>query len=264
MRDAGIERPVTYVLTRERVRATNRWRADPEWRIVREIDVPFAQDVDVDATVRARPARVGCCARRAARDHRPDGDGAPHRRPGCRRVGGGRRRRRHGVDHAVQRGRRRRPPRRARRPRDAADPPATARQLLARHGRAVDPGRSRRRIAGSAARRRRRVDDRRSGWVRCRAGDDRDRRGDRADDSRSQIRRHGRDAGSDQRGRQHRPQLAALRGSTPVAATISSPSTERRCPVRVAGSLAAAFDGAALDTTTCSGAGDACRPVALR
>ncbi len=52
MRDAGIERPVTYVLTRERVRATNRWRADPEWRIVREIDVPFTQDVDVDATVR--------------------------------------------------------------------------------------------------------------------------------------------------------------------------------------------------------------------
>ena len=32
--------------------ATNRWRADPEWRIVREIDVPFSQDVDVAATVR--------------------------------------------------------------------------------------------------------------------------------------------------------------------------------------------------------------------
>ena len=40
------------MLTRERVRATNRWRADPEWRIVREIDVPFAQDVDVTATAR--------------------------------------------------------------------------------------------------------------------------------------------------------------------------------------------------------------------
>ena len=52
MRDAGIERPVTYVLTRERVRATNRWRADPEWRIVREIEVPFAQNVNVDTTVR--------------------------------------------------------------------------------------------------------------------------------------------------------------------------------------------------------------------
>ena len=52
LRDAGIERPVTYVLTRERVRATNRWRGDPEWRIVREIEVPFAQDVNVDTTVR--------------------------------------------------------------------------------------------------------------------------------------------------------------------------------------------------------------------
>ena len=52
MRGDGIERPVTWVLTRERVRATNRWRADPEWRIVREIDVPFTQDVDVDPTVR--------------------------------------------------------------------------------------------------------------------------------------------------------------------------------------------------------------------
>ena len=29
MREAGVERPVTYVLTRERVRPTNRWRADP-------------------------------------------------------------------------------------------------------------------------------------------------------------------------------------------------------------------------------------------
>jgi arabinofuranan 3-O-arabinosyltransferase len=52
MRQAGVERPVTYVLTRERVRATNRWRADPEWRIVRQLDVPFDQRADVEATVR--------------------------------------------------------------------------------------------------------------------------------------------------------------------------------------------------------------------
>ena len=52
MRDEGIELPVTYVLTRERVRPTNRWRADPEWRIARQLDVPFATDVDVAATVR--------------------------------------------------------------------------------------------------------------------------------------------------------------------------------------------------------------------
>ena len=52
MREAGVERPVTYVLTRERVRATNRWRADPERRIIRQLDVPFEQQVDVAATVR--------------------------------------------------------------------------------------------------------------------------------------------------------------------------------------------------------------------
>ena len=91
MRDASIERPVTYVLTRERVRATNRWRADPEWRIVREIDVPFTQDVDVDCDRASRPARVGRRARRPARDLRADGHGAPHRRARRRRVGGGRR-----------------------------------------------------------------------------------------------------------------------------------------------------------------------------
>jgi arabinofuranan 3-O-arabinosyltransferase len=52
MRDAGIERPVTFVLTRERVRATNRWRADPEWRLMRMLDVPFTAEFDVDTTVR--------------------------------------------------------------------------------------------------------------------------------------------------------------------------------------------------------------------
>jgi arabinofuranan 3-O-arabinosyltransferase len=52
MRGADIARPVTYVLTRERVRATNRQRSDPEWRIARLIDVPFDQPADVTATVR--------------------------------------------------------------------------------------------------------------------------------------------------------------------------------------------------------------------
>jgi arabinofuranan 3-O-arabinosyltransferase len=52
MSEGGVVRPVTYVLTRERVRATNRWRADPEWRIVRVIDVPAAQDVTVGVDVR--------------------------------------------------------------------------------------------------------------------------------------------------------------------------------------------------------------------
>ena len=52
MSDAGVERPVTYVLTRERVRPTNRWRSDPEWRIVRDIEVPSDQESTVDVTVR--------------------------------------------------------------------------------------------------------------------------------------------------------------------------------------------------------------------
>ena len=52
MSEGGVVRPVTYVLTRERVRPTNRWRADPEWRIVRVIDVPAAQDVTVGVDVR--------------------------------------------------------------------------------------------------------------------------------------------------------------------------------------------------------------------
>ena len=52
MADAGLDRPVTYVLTRERVRPTNRWRSDPEWRIARQIEVPFDQAADVSAVVR--------------------------------------------------------------------------------------------------------------------------------------------------------------------------------------------------------------------
>lgn len=52
MTEAGIERPVTFVLTRERVRPTNRWRSDPEWRILRLIDVPSDQDVSVGVDVR--------------------------------------------------------------------------------------------------------------------------------------------------------------------------------------------------------------------
>ena len=52
MAGAGIDRPVTFVLTRERVRPTNRWRADPEWRIVRIIEVPTDQEAHVEVAVR--------------------------------------------------------------------------------------------------------------------------------------------------------------------------------------------------------------------
>ena len=43
MRDAGVDAPVTYVLTRRAGRPTNRWRADPEIRMLRDIDVPAAR-----------------------------------------------------------------------------------------------------------------------------------------------------------------------------------------------------------------------------
>lgn len=52
MRQAGVQRPLTFVLTRERVRPTNRWRSDPEWRIVRDIEVPFQQTATIDLSVR--------------------------------------------------------------------------------------------------------------------------------------------------------------------------------------------------------------------
>ncbi len=52
LRDGGVDVPVVYVLTRERVRPTDRLRTDPEWRIVRRIDVPFAQEVEVAGDVR--------------------------------------------------------------------------------------------------------------------------------------------------------------------------------------------------------------------
>ena len=52
MRAAGVARPVTYVLTRDRVGAVGRWRSDPEWTIVRDVEVPFDQAASVTVDVR--------------------------------------------------------------------------------------------------------------------------------------------------------------------------------------------------------------------
>lgn len=52
LREGDVEVPVTFVLTRERVRPTDRLRSDPEWRIVRLLDVPFDQEVTVGVDVR--------------------------------------------------------------------------------------------------------------------------------------------------------------------------------------------------------------------
>jgi arabinofuranan 3-O-arabinosyltransferase len=45
-------RPLAVVLTRERTRSTNRWRADPETALQRTIDLPTARSVAVRATLR--------------------------------------------------------------------------------------------------------------------------------------------------------------------------------------------------------------------
>lgn len=54
LRSSGVAGPVTYVLTRERVRGTNRWRRDPEVRMVRDIDVPTDMVVVVAPTLTVR------------------------------------------------------------------------------------------------------------------------------------------------------------------------------------------------------------------
>jgi arabinofuranan 3-O-arabinosyltransferase len=48
----GPETPMTYVLTRERVRPTDRWRSDPEPALMREFALPQARDVEVSVVVR--------------------------------------------------------------------------------------------------------------------------------------------------------------------------------------------------------------------
>src|SRR5690606_30941538 len=45
-------RPLAIVLTRERVRATNRWRSDPEPALVRELELPVARAFDATVTLR--------------------------------------------------------------------------------------------------------------------------------------------------------------------------------------------------------------------
>ena len=207
MREAGVERPVTYVLTRERVRATNRWRADPERRIIRQLDVPFDQAVDVDATVRLD--------RRASDAVLADllgitGPTATARLTGVPAAGGWAAADGHMgtawitpfnevVGSALHA--------------DLLDPdePLTLVQRtgnyslvtslrLTQGDQSVD-------VLRPDARRRRDVGDRRSGWLRGRAADDRDRRRDRANDAGPPIRRHRGHARRDRRGRQHRRQF---------------------------------------------------------
>ena len=47
-----VDRPVALVLTRDRVRATDRWRSDPEDQLVREFALPVARSGEVTATLR--------------------------------------------------------------------------------------------------------------------------------------------------------------------------------------------------------------------
>ncbi len=83
--------PIDQVLTRLRVDPANRWRRDPEPRMVRDVTVPPGHDATTEATLRlaARADDVG--DRRPARAHRRDGVGTAHRDADRRRVGGDRR-----------------------------------------------------------------------------------------------------------------------------------------------------------------------------
>ena len=176
MRDGGIERPVTYVLTRERVRPTNRWRADPgvahrqaARRAVRHRRRRRGHRAD-------RPAGAGRRARRAAR-------ASPGRPPTARLTGvpaAGGWAAADGDDdtawitpfdevvgaalHAELVD-----------PDAAADAAPAPRRLLAGHRRAVDAGRARRSTCSSAPPDDDGVSiDRRSRRVRRRTADDRD------------------------------------------------------------------------------------------
>ena len=230
MRDGGIVRPVTYVLTRERVRPTNRWRSDPEWRIARRLDVPFTTEVDVAATVRidrrasdavlaellgisgptatARLTGVPAAGGWAAAD---GDDDTAWITPFGEVVGGALHAELVDPDAALT----------LRQP--SGDYSVVTAVRLTQGSQTVD-------MLVGAARRRRCVIDRGSRRFRRRTADDRDHRDRRANDARPPVRGHGGHAGSDQRGRQHRLQLGAVGRSTRGAATTSSPSTTWQCP----------------------------------
>ena len=117
---AGSDVPVSFVLTRLRTRPTDRWRADPEPALVRDIELPDERSFDLGRHGPSRPAGRRRRARRAARHRRPARRSSPDRCGRRRRLGRGRRRSGDVVDHPVRRGRRivdRRRGRRAARPR---------------------------------------------------------------------------------------------------------------------------------------------------
>ena len=105
---AGPDVPVSFVLTRLRTRPTDRWRADPESSIVRDVELPDDRAFDVGLTVRLDQRAADDILAPLLGHHRTAGHDPPHRRPHGRGLGRGRRRSGDVVDHTVRRGDRRR------------------------------------------------------------------------------------------------------------------------------------------------------------
>ena len=84
--------PIDHVLTRLRADPANRWRRDPEPRMVRDVTVPHGHDATAEVTRASRRAGGRSGARRAARARRRDSVRTAHRDAECGRLGGHRRR----------------------------------------------------------------------------------------------------------------------------------------------------------------------------
>ena len=86
-----VDTPIDQVFTRLRVDPANRWRRDPEPRIVRDVTVPAGYGATTEATLRLAARADDAVDRRAARALRRDGVGTAHRDADSRRMGGDRR-----------------------------------------------------------------------------------------------------------------------------------------------------------------------------
>ncbi len=232
---AAPDTPVSFVLTRLRTRPTDRWRADPEPTLRRDIDLPAGRTFDPAITVRLD--------QRASDDVLADllgidGPRATDRLTGVAGAAGwaatdgdlG-----HGVADAVRRRGRRVPrPRQPQRPHHVHDH-AARRGPLADHRGAPDQREHRRRRRRRSPRRRRDERGRAAGSrcrpARCASRSRRSTRGRRstgATPNPSCCQRPSPRSRSVSR----RP---SPRSWTPGAATTSSPSTAIAVPVRVAG-----------------------------
>ncbi len=85
-----VDTPIDQVFTRLRVDPANRWRRDPETRIVRDVTVPAGYGAVTEATVRLAARADDVVIAELARPVGRDGVRAAHRDAQCRRLGGDR------------------------------------------------------------------------------------------------------------------------------------------------------------------------------